>query len=63
MVADPEPHDVGPLLHSEGSIAQSDANRSEAADALEGQRRMARFHLEKFEVGVGEPANLIGHFE
>lgn len=57
MVANPEPKQTILNFHSQRSVLQSDARRTEASDLFEVQRWVARIRLKQGKVFVGQFTN------
>ncbi len=50
---DPEPDQIGPILKRQRAIVQADADRPEATDLLQSQRRVPRVLPEQLVTAVG----------
>jgi hypothetical protein len=52
--SNPEPHDADWRVDAEGAMRGADANRPEATDAFEMERRMTGVRLQDLVVGAGQ---------
>ena len=59
VMPNPEPDNIGAVLHGSGSIVNADTNRPHPPDFLEVQRWMPRVVLEQFVICVGKLLNLL----
>ena len=55
MRADPEPDNIAVVLHREGSVVETYANRPEAANLLEMERRMVRIFPQDSVALISQP--------